>query len=63
MKGVEYDFPFMGGLPLEKWHVALIEAMHWAYDPRNEPPTSWRIATQDDLLNMGPSTQEGESDD
>lgn len=63
MNGIEYDFPFMGGLPLETWHAALVDAMHWAYDPRNDPPTGWRIATKDELLNMGPSTQESESDD
>lgn len=64
MRAVEYDFPFLGGLPLEIWHVALVDAMQWSYDPRLPPPDGWRLATENDLLNLGPSPrQEEENDD
>jgi hypothetical protein len=41
-----------GGLPLELWHVAIVDAMHWSYEPLNEPPPGWRRATSEDMANM-----------
>jgi hypothetical protein len=52
MKEIEDDFPMRGGLPLELWHVAIVDAMHWSYEPLNEPPPGWRRATSEDMANM-----------
>lgn len=65
MVGIDDDGIFRAGLPLGKWHAALVDAMHWHYDPTDTPPDGWRFATPDDLLNLGPNTQiqEEESND
>lgn len=33
---------------------AKVDAMHWAYNPDQDPPNGWLRATPDDLLNMEP---------
>lgn len=57
MLGVEDDGCFRAGLPLGKWHAALVDAMHWHYDPTEKPPHGWRLATAEDMQNLGPDTQ------
>ncbi len=62
IQGVEDDFPFRGGLPLTIWHSALTEAMHWAYNPEQDPPDGWRDATSDELLLCVVSDDEGDAE-
>lgn len=45
MVGIEDDFPFRGGLGLGLWHAAIVDAMHWCYEPETPPPKGWRLAT------------------
>jgi hypothetical protein len=30
----------------QKWHSAIVDAMHWAYEPQRPPPAGWRDANQ-----------------
>lgn len=52
MKGCQ---PIIDDLSLFTWHAALVDAMHWAYDPYQDPPKGWLRATPDDLLNIEPN--------
>jgi hypothetical protein len=36
----------LAGIPFSTWHAALTDAMHWAYEPENRPPSGWRLADE-----------------
>lgn len=43
--GFYVNAPWVGedlaGIPFKRWHAALVDGMHWAYEPEAEPPRGW----------------------